>query len=229
MKRIKATETTLQEQICEAVKDYIIDHSLQSGDRLPSEHEMAASLGVSRASIREAMTSLSALGLIEVKAGRGAFVREFDFSVIAEQLPYALHFCREDLDELVEIRRLLEVYAIGRVAGSIDEAYLERLRSVVDVMDAKAKSGDDFIDEDIRFHSLISEAGGWRVLSLILSGFWQLQRRIRRVETDAEALAARYMEHQHILQALENRDSRAAVYYMEVHFDRLQSRLGIAQ
>lgn len=225
MQKLKTDTTTLHERICAAIKEHIVERRLQPGDRLPSEHELADMLGVSRASVREALTSLNALGVIDIRVGRGAFVQNFNFNSIAEHLSYGLHFLQEDLNELVDIRRLLEVHTVEQVTPQIKEEHLAQLRAVVAQMEAKAAQGQDFIEEDIAFHRLISEAYKRRVLGAILNGFWQLQSKIRRIDTNPESLRKRCQEHRAILEALEQRDKRSAVYYMEKHFDRLQERL----
>ena len=225
MRPVKIPNEHLHEQVAAAIKEYILEGGLKEGDRLPAEHDMAKMLGVSRSSVREAVRTLDAVGIVEVRNGKGVFVRSFSFSTLAHHLPYGLEFYSDDVDELVEMRRLLEVYAVKQIAQRVGEAHLQAMRSAVAEMRRKADRGEDFIDEDIRFHSAIADAANRRVLKLLLTGFWHLQAKIRTMNTDPVELHRRCEEHAVILEALERRDQRSAVYFMEVHFDKLEERL----
>lgn len=222
MKPLKSPSDRLHEQVASSIKEYILKERLADGDRLPSEHAMAATLGVSRASVREAVRTLAAVGIVEVKNGKGVFVRDFALGTIADHLPYGLEFGLDDVAELVEIRRLLEVYAIRKIALRATRADLEHMRVAVRQMQEKAERGEDFIEEDIRFHAAIANAANQRVLRMLLGGFWQLQSKIRTVCLEKTELRRRYEEHQAILDALESKDESAAVRALERHFDNLQ-------
>ncbi len=222
---MKDEPDTLHERVVGAIKDYIMEHKLREGDRLPGEHRMAELLGVSRTSVREAMATLVALGIVEVQSGRGAFVRDFSLKTFVDQISFRIELFRDDLRELIEIRRLLEVYSLGRIGADLSERDLAALRDVVEKMRVKAAAGQDFIDEDIQFHSILAEAGGSRILKFILEGFWELQRKVRRVTEDLEMLSQRQKEHEDILKALEARDARGAEYFMHKHFDAMSAKI----
>src|SRR5690606_22283549 len=98
---------------------YILENKLREGDRLPGEHRMAELLGVSRASVREAMATLAALGIVEVRSGRGAFVRDFSLKTFVDQISFRIDLFRDDLHDLIEIRRLLEVYSLSRIGARL--------------------------------------------------------------------------------------------------------------
>jgi len=110
---------------------------------------MAERLGVSRASVREAIRILGAVGIVEVKNGKGVYVCDFSLGAIADHMPYGLEFHAADAVELIEIRRLLEVYAIRRIAQTITTEQLDNMRSVITTMQAKAWREEDFIEDDI--------------------------------------------------------------------------------
>jgi GntR family transcriptional repressor for pyruvate dehydrogenase complex len=218
---------TLQEQVCDAIKQYIISQRLKAGDRLPSEHQMANMLAVSRTSVREALATLAALGIVEIKRGKGAFVCDFDIKTITDQLPYGLQFHQEDLQDLIEIRRLLELYAIEKVIETIEDDQMEQLREIVEAMAVKAQQGEDFVEEDIAFHRTLAEMAGKRVLLLILSGFWEVVIKARQGVPSKERLQVRYEEHLKIFEAVTARKLRDALFYMDAHFDRRSAEVEI--
>ena len=82
----------LNQAVQERVKDYITDNHLEPGDPLPAEAQLAADLGVSRGSVREAIKSLESLGIVEVRHGSGIYVRRFNFDSIFNLLSYGVIF-----------------------------------------------------------------------------------------------------------------------------------------
>ncbi|HZQ05535.1 MAG TPA: GntR family transcriptional regulator, partial [Anaerolineae bacterium] len=91
MKRRQLLYQTVQEEI----KNYIIENELRAGDPLPTEGELARQLDISRNSVREAVKSLEALGILEARSGSGLFVRNFNFDSILDNLPYGIMFSLE--------------------------------------------------------------------------------------------------------------------------------------
>ncbi len=226
MQPLKDPNDKLHDRVAASLKDYILREGLRAGDKLPSEHAVAEMLGVSRASVREAVRTLTAVGIVEVKNGKGVFVREFAWGSIADHLPYGLEFYLEDVQELVDIRQLLEIYAIKRIVGNLNSRHLEEMINAIRDMQEKAVRGEDFIEDDIRFHAAIADAAGQRILKLLLSGFWHLQAKIRTVTSDKSILWQRYLEHQAVLDALIGGDVSAAVHAMQDHFANLRGRYG---
>ena len=101
---------SLVERVRQAIKSHIADASLKPGDPLPPETHMARELGVSRSAVREAVKSLEAAGLVEVRRGNGLFVGKFSFDTLLANLPYGL--MQPDgtpLHELLEIRKVVTV------------------------------------------------------------------------------------------------------------------------
>src|SRR6266567_958567 len=93
----------LYQAVQEEIKSYILKHRLVPGDAIPTEHELAQQLDISRNSVREAVKSLEALGILESRAGSGLYVRSFSFDSILNNLPYGLLFDLKVLMDLVEV------------------------------------------------------------------------------------------------------------------------------
>src|SRR6056297_4335974 len=97
------------EQIIEQIRELIYEGELKKGDRLPSERQLKKDLGVSRASIREAFSALEMIGLIESRPGEGTFIKErFDDNLV-DPLSLVLILNENVEEELLELRRVLEV------------------------------------------------------------------------------------------------------------------------
>lgn len=136
------------------IRDAIIDGRLAPGERL-KEVELATELGISRTPVREALLVLQTEGLVEAVPNRGATVRAHT---------------AEDLDDLYQLRALLEGYAARRAATRITEEDVARLRASCERFDALQENDDlrDLVKENVFFHSTIIEiAGSDRLASMV--------------------------------------------------------------
>ena len=112
----------IYEQIVDQIGQLVAQGQLQPGDRLPSERELVERFQVSRASIREALSALEMMGLIEVRSGEGTFIRQVNIESVVTPLAWML-FIEKDTDlELYEARKILEVQAAGLAAERAEEA-----------------------------------------------------------------------------------------------------------
>src|SRR5512134_2290152 len=100
--------TRIYEEIVRQIKSMISEGRLKSGDQLPPERDLAEKFLVSRTSVREALRSLQSRGLIEIRAGEGAFVRDVSVEALIEPLALVILPHREAVGELFEARRLIE-------------------------------------------------------------------------------------------------------------------------
>src|ERR671928_571663 len=129
----------LYQRIADHVRELIESEELRPGERLPAERDLARMLGVSRVPIREAMRTLAAQGLVEIRRGQGMFVASSSVDATVDQLTNVLLKQRDLLAELFAVRRLLEPASAQWAAArreSEDVARMERL------LDDMARAGD---------------------------------------------------------------------------------------
>lgn len=144
---------------------YIADRRFGPGERLPSERDLAAKLGVSRPSLREAVKSLEAEGRLDVRHGQGVFVAT---SVTERALRHSLLGTELDVAEIYAMREVLEVPAAQWAAERSDQEAIAHVRAAHDrLLEASSKDPVDF-DElqllDVAFHQSIVQAAGNRFL-----------------------------------------------------------------
>ena len=128
--------TRIYEEIVRQVKQLIAEGQLKSGDRLPPERDLAEKFMVSRTSVREALRALQSRGLIEIRAGEGAFVRDVSVETLIEPLALVILPHREAVGELFEARRLLEP-AIAALAAR--RATREEIQEMERILEDQAK------------------------------------------------------------------------------------------
>jgi DNA-binding FadR family transcriptional regulator len=153
-----------------------IERAIRSGDfapgeRLPSERELVETFGVSRVSVREAIRSLEALGLVRVYQGRGAFVSDRR-SGLGEPLARWLDLHRHEVLELLAVRGALDEHAAGSAVENGNTEALEKVRAAHDAFAAAVDTDEptgELVALDTDFHIAIAEAAGNRLLYDLLT------------------------------------------------------------
>ncbi|MEV3993318.1 FadR/GntR family transcriptional regulator [Streptomyces sp. NPDC049837] len=216
------------DEAIEQIKGMIVSGRLRPGDRLPKESELAAELGLSRNSLREAVRALSLIRILDVRQGDGTYVTSLDPQLLLEALGFVVDFVdfhRDDTArELLAVRRLLEPAATGLAASRISEAELDELAGRLDELDALGALGDEASVEelaaaDLEFHRRVVRAAGNTVLGSLLDGLAGPAARVRiwRGLAKEGAVGHALDEHRAILAALRDRDAEAARSWATVH------------
>lgn len=160
---------SVSDLIARRILEVISSDRLRPGDRLPPERELAAMLGTSRPSLREALRSLKAQGYVEVRHGSGVFVAD---PATTRTLRQALVTEEMSLTELFDMREVLELPAAAWAAANQDTDRLGRVREAYDtLMAATEEPHVDWVrlrELDAAFHLRIVEAAGNRFLTRTL-------------------------------------------------------------
>jgi GntR family transcriptional repressor for pyruvate dehydrogenase complex len=211
------TRSPLYEQVVERLREFIHVQQLKPGDRLMSERELAERLGVSRTSVRQGLTALRVLGLVEIKHGDGVYLLRSPRDVIPS-LASEIVGSEVDHPMIWEVREAIEVQAARLAARRRTEAHLRTMRDALDQMETAIAGGDDGILEDRRFHRAIVEAAGNPLLRQMTE---QLADVIDRTSEASLTLAGRpqvsLAGHRAILDAVECQDEAAAAEEMRQH------------
>jgi DNA-binding FadR family transcriptional regulator len=216
----------LQHSIQSSVKRYIIEHHLHAGDPMPAEAELARQLGVSRPSLREAMKVLQTIGVLETRHGAGSFVGSFDLRPLTDGLAFQIRVEQQrtkvprDVAELLELRELLECALVRRLAREPRPSeQLARLYALCDEMDACARRGEAYRPLDWRFHELLYEPRGNRLILQFLEALWTIFDEVRHETERPDLLLRTARDHRQIVDAIAAGDARAAAAAMSRHFD----------
>jgi len=209
----------LYRQIADQLAQLIARGEFPAGTRLPAERELAASFGVSRASVREAIISLEMSGLVEVRVGTGIFVAQTD----AASRP------RGDAGpgpfELLAARKLLEGEIAALAAKNARAQDIEALQGSVARLEDYL---DDFAAreaEDRDFHLLLAKATGNGSLELVVEGLWnqraELWGRLQRHFHTNDLAVRTIRDHAAIAAAVAAKDPEAARAAMHRHLSRV--------
>ncbi len=142
---------TLAEQIMDNIKDYIVCNNFGAGERLPSERRLAEEMGVSRTILREALKSLAAVGILEIRGGAGIYVGDADYLALMEHLTFS--FMRNPLEfrYLAKARLIFEVGAIEDAIENADADDFIRILKICSRLE-NAKSVGEHVTNDREFH-----------------------------------------------------------------------------
>ncbi|HEX8865601.1 MAG TPA: FadR/GntR family transcriptional regulator [Lentzea sp.] len=148
-------KSRLYEQVLERLRAYVAEAGLSAGDKLPAERELAASLGVSRASVKQAIVVLEVQGLVEARHGGGTYLVRDTLDVEpVEQLVER----RKRLPDVLEAREALETKLAELAAERRTEAELDAIRESLDFMHEEIVGGGFGVEGDRRFHAAVTAA-----------------------------------------------------------------------
>jgi GntR family transcriptional regulator, transcriptional repressor for pyruvate dehydrogenase complex len=224
----------LVDRAIEAIKTYMIASALQAGDRLPSEADLAQSLSVSRNVVRQALSSLEAVGIVRTEHGRGTFVAEMGASSnILQHLAFWLDIDRLSQDEYIDARATFEVGALLRVMQRATDADFKRLSELVTQLE-QATNDDERHHFHDAFHRALLEATHNRFLApfglILYRFFWGLASHAPGVTN--VPVAQMPASHQALLHGLMTRDEALLPSLVAMHLgsatpeDILEPRMG---
>ena len=237
----------LYRQIAEQLRAGMVSGEFAVGSRLPAERDLAAQLGVSRPSVREALIALEVAGWVEVRTGSGVYVLDrIKSSAINNVANYSINTpaiaknegILTDFEaskpewgplELIRARRVVEGETAAIAAQQAKRKDIDAMSQALRMMQTEAADGVLPLDGDRDFHSAIVQASGNAVLVETVQNFWDsrrgpiFERLVGYFET-LQSWQAAIAEHSAILEAIQNHDSNAARAAMHAHMDKSHAR-----
>lgn len=205
-------------RILQHIEALIMEGSLTSGDKLPSERDLAEKLGVGRSSVREALRALELLDLIETRKGEGTFLREAGSHRLAEILAGFFLKDAKARQDLAETRRIIEVEAVRIGCDRATEDQLKELKNLLEQSKERYKNGIIPVEEDILFHRNIV---GLSQNKLLLNIWRPLVEYSKTAISSSLARDGRmqhaWNEHEAIYRALAAKDQNKAAEAMSEH------------
>ncbi|MFN3004494.1 FadR/GntR family transcriptional regulator [Mycolicibacterium wolinskyi] len=210
------------------IKEYILANRLSPGDPLPTENELSQQLNVSRSRIREAIKTLSALDIVEVRHGYGTYVGRLSFRAMVESLAFRGMLNAEDglhvFAELVDFRELIETSLAGQIMERLTPQAALSMRRLTETMAEKAAQGQEFAAEDREFHLLLMETTG--ALAVGMTGaFWDVHALASRAVGPPDDLQATVNAHVAILDAIEMGDAEQLRAAIRAHYVPIRERM----
>lgn len=197
--------------VAERLQALLAERDLAPGDRLPPERQLAAELGVSRASLREGLRRLLDLGIVQARQGSGTYVADVD------------------LADLLAARLRLEPYAAGLAARRRSPHDLAHMDELLAELRATQPDPAAFGAVDARLHAAVLAASGSMALRVLLDALADLLRHSRATTApDAAVRDATLAQHEQLVTAIRDRDAAAAERAMRVHLREVGAALAAA-
>ncbi|HTW29871.1 MAG TPA: FadR/GntR family transcriptional regulator [Acetobacteraceae bacterium] len=221
-------ESHLPMRVARLISREVAEGRIRPGGKLPTEQALAASLGVSRNVVREAIARLRSEGILRSRQGVGVFVVESGDMQPLRLDNEALRD-RAAFEALFELRRILEVNAAGLAAERRDAAALARIAAALSAMDRADGDGKAVVDADLEFHRAVAAATGNSYIARFI-GFISEQVRESIVTTRANddpapGVRSACEEHRRVLKAIEEQSPAAARRAMQHHLIKAAQRL----
>ncbi|MFY9776375.1 MAG: FadR/GntR family transcriptional regulator [Trebonia sp.] len=207
------------DEAIEKIKAMITSGALRAGDRLPKEADLAAALGLSRNSLREAVRALALVNILDVRRGDGTYVTSLEPHILLEALNFIVDFHRDDtVLEFLQVRRILEPAATAMAAERISPEEVKGLQALLDSLGSNPDP-EELVEKDMEFHRRIVVSAGNSVLASLLESMSgpMTRARVWRGITQTGTLTRMLAEHRAILDALTARDPEAARAWATVH------------
>jgi GntR family transcriptional regulator, transcriptional repressor for pyruvate dehydrogenase complex len=205
----------LYEQVVDQIQAWIAQNGLEVGDRLPPERELASRLGVSRATVSQALVAMEVVGMVSVRHGDGVVLVEPAGSA---KVVNALRRHAQQLPEIIEAREALETKLAALAAGRRTESDLAAMDEALAFMERDIASGGRGVEGDERFHAAVTAAGHSPLLARLMAEISDLIRETRISSlSQPERPVNSLRGHRKIADAIRAGDAEAAALAMQEH------------
>ncbi|WP_274363144.1 FadR/GntR family transcriptional regulator [Paenibacillus thermotolerans] len=226
MKPIQKDERlTLSKIVSENLKEYILDHRLEPGQKLPSERDLVKMMNVSRSILREALRILESTGIIAIKHGEGAFVQgDRDLSSLFEHIFFMWKVGNKTRGDLLELRYIFELTAIEQAVQRATDEDLSELEKLAlrmqEVTDTKSIQ-----DADIEFHRGMLKTTHSELFIQMTDLIIEYFSNVPHDHMDIKERDKSVRDHLQIVEAIRKRDAARAKQLLKDHLDYSKARL----
>lgn len=218
-----------QASLVERLEDLIFER-FEPGDTLPSEGQLAQTLGVSRLTLREATRSLQARGLLEISQGRRPTVAAPNGTLVGDFFQTAVRRDSRALLDLLEVRRALEVHIATLAAKRAGKGDIADMEMSINAMRAGGKEPQAFHAADVRFHENLAAASGNKLLVFLIEALAEplaesRQQSFAGHQSRGGTVEDVIQQHEAILGAVRARNPKAAAQAMREHLQQTEDDL----
>ncbi|WP_203339514.1 FadR/GntR family transcriptional regulator [Planococcus beijingensis] len=212
----------IYEEVTDSILEMIKTGQFKAGDKLDSVEQLAKNFNVGRSAIREALSGLRAMGLVEMRQGEGTYITTFDATTFSLPLSSALLMKREDIKELSEVRKILEVGAVASASINYEAEDLLPMEEALQAMKEAKGQGEIGEKADLDFHLAIAHATHNKMLINLMTSVSEIMVESMK-ETrllllySQEMMGSLYEEHQLIYESIKARRNEEAQKNMLTH------------
>lgn len=207
--------------------EQMFEKKLKKGDKIESERELAARMGVGRSAVREALKVLDVMGMIDIFPGQGTYISSKAENFFIIPLSWSLFLNGSQVGQILVVRNLLEVKAAELAADCREEERLARLYDTFHSLHSTYVQRDykEFLEEDLKFHLCIAECSGNDVIYSMIQTIRNLMKHVSGTGmVDETQMNDIYSEHQKIYGLILAHDGKGAAAAMQEHLEKAAQR-----
>lgn len=221
----------IYEEVAEEIIEMIKSGKIKPGEKLDSVQTLAESFQVSRSAIREALSALKAMRLIDMRQGEGTYIKEFEHQQLSFPLSTAFLMNKDDVAQLLEVRKILEIGVVASAAEKRTDENLSAMSTALKEM--KLSYGNEELGEkaDYAFHLALAEASQNELLRSLMTHVSTLlietMRETRKLclFSKKTSVVRLYEEHLDIYDAIADRNPKKAQIAMKDHLQTVEDLL----
>ncbi|MCR8633289.1 MULTISPECIES: FadR/GntR family transcriptional regulator [Paenibacillus] len=227
----KISSRKIYEVIADQIKEQIINGTLKPGEKLPSTKELSESFQVGRSTLREALSALKAMGLVEIHQGEGSYVRSIESQDVDLPVFDSLLMNRETVIELIEARKALEISNAALAADKRTDEDIAKFEAVLKNMEDFLGNEEEGERSDMLFHLTLAEASHNSIMARMIDSIsTQMQtaiRETRRLQMYSSKTVSKQLweEHKAIFEAIRDQDTAGAEEAMRRHLFHVEQVL----
>ncbi|WP_240416296.1 FadR/GntR family transcriptional regulator [Paenibacillus periandrae] len=227
----KISSRKIYEVIADQIKEQIVSGQLKPGEKLPSAKELSERFQVGRSTLREALSALKAMGLVEIHQGEGSYVRSIESQDVDLPVFDALLMNRETVIELIEARKALEISNAALAAEKRNAEDIAKLEDIIRNMENFLGNEQEGERSDLLFHLTLAQAAHNSIMARMIDSIsTQMQtaiRETRRLQMYANKTVSKQLweEHKAIFEAIRDQEPAAAQEAMRKHLFHVEQVL----
>ena len=222
---LRVEKSTVPASLSGQLRQFILDRRLKTGDRLPSQREMARQLAVGVPAVREALKNLEAIGLLDIRHGKHTVVKQLDMDALLASVSPVLQLTEAEVVHLLEFKGIIETRCAFLAARRVSAENLERMRQYLDLMVQTQRDDRRFAEADYLFHLTIVQAAGNPVMNRVMKVIERmLARAIEKAAGLHEWRPRALKMHERIFRAIQKGEGRSAALAVEKLIDETLQR-----
>jgi len=215
----------ISQVVIEQIQDMIMRGELKNGDKLPPERELTQTLNIGRPALREALKALEVIGLIESRHGQGNFIVNNTENSFFKPLSLSFKLSNGNIEEILELRHLIENYTVKQAAINANAKDLERLYELYECL-IEAETTELKSHYDKEFHYEIAKISKNTLINNLLESTSYLfdnfiNKTVRMSFFEEDSIEKLYEEHLNVIKAIEKHDSEEASKFMDLHLRQI--------
>jgi len=215
----------ISQMVIEQIQGMIMRGELKNGDKLPPERELTQTLNIGRPALREALKALEVIGVIESRHGQGNFVVNNTENSVFKPLSLSFKLSNGNIEEILELRRLIEDYTVKQAAILADKKDIVILQEIHNAM-VNADTTEQKSQYDKQFHYEIARISKNILINSLLESTSYLfdsfiNKTVRMSFFGEDSIDKIYEEHLRIIEAIEKHDAKEAARRMHIHMNNI--------